>query len=249
MHIQILPDRQALGEAAARDIAACLRELLAIEDRVAVLFAAAPSQNETLEALAAESGIDWARVTALHLDEYLGMPEAAPASFRHYLRSHVVEAFGITEFHGLRGEALDADAECARYAELLQDMQPAVALLGIGENGHLAFIDPPWCDFDDPALVKVVPLEEACRVQQVADGCFENLDDVPKRALSLTIPAILRTPNLFVMAPGPRKAQAVQAAIEGALTTACPASALQTSPKARLYLDRDSSALLTTFSV
>ncbi|MEO8027784.1 MAG: glucosamine-6-phosphate deaminase [Bryobacteraceae bacterium] len=246
MQVQILDNRQALGETAAADIAESLRAVLSAKDRAVILLAAAPSQNETLTALAAAPGINWTRITALHLDEYLGLPEAAPASFRRYVREHVVTPLGIREFHGLAGDAADPAAECARYARLLAEQQPDLALLGIGENGHLAFIDPPWCNFADPDLVRVVPLDDACRTQQVADGCFSQLEDVPKQALSLTIPAMLRTPHLFVMVPGARKADAVRAALEGPLTTACPASILRTHAGVRLYLDRDSAGRLTT---
>ncbi len=246
MRVHILEDRQALGAYAAKAIADCVREQLALKPRISMLFAAAPSQNETVSALAAELGIDWSRVTALHLDEYVGLPDFAPASFRQYVRTKVILPLGIAEFHGLRGDASDPTAECARYSALLNQLQPEIALLGIGENGHLAFIDPPWCDFGDPALVRAVPLDDACRVQQVADGCFPSFDDVPSGALSLTIPAMLRTPNLFVMVPGPRKAKAVHAALEGPVTSGCPASILQTKSEANLYLDRDSAALLAT---
>ncbi len=248
MAIHVLQNREALGQTAARDISACIRGLLKTKPRIAILFAAAPSQNETLAALATDHGVDWSRVTAFHLDDYVGLSETAPASFRSYIRKHVVEPLGIAEFHALAGDAPDAAAECRRYAELLDDAKPDVALLGIGENGHLAFIDPPWCNFEDPNLVRVVSLDEACRMQQVADGCFRTVDAVPSQALSLTIPAMLRTPNLFVMVPGTRKAEAVRAALEGPLTTACPASALRTAARVEIYLDRDSARLLATSS-
>jgi glucosamine-6-phosphate deaminase len=148
-------------------------------------------------------------------------------------------------FNGLHGEAADAETECASYTQLLARTRPDFAVLGIGENGHLAFIDPPFCDFNDPAAVKVVELDEVCREQQVHDGAFETLADVPRQALSLTIPTIMACPRLFAIVPGPAKQQAIRATIEGPLETNCPASILRRHADAHLFIDRDSAALLS----
>jgi glucosamine-6-phosphate deaminase len=244
MDIHIADNRAALGLAASRSIAAAMRERIAANGRVTVAFAAAPSQNETLAGLIAESGIAWDRVTAYHLDEYAGATLDSPYSFRSYLREHVFDRVRPAAFHQIRGEAKDQRAECARYAALLPDDGFDIALLGIGENGHLAFNDPP-CDFEDPDDVRVVDLDEACRVQQVHDGAFGSLDDVPMQAYTLTVPVLMGARQMFVMVPGPAKAVAVALALEGPVSERCPASILRTRARAALHLDRDSAAMLS----
>jgi glucosamine-6-phosphate deaminase len=208
------------------------------------MFAAAPSQTETLEALIAEPGIDWPQVQAFHLDEYSGATADSSHSFRRYLKNTLFSRVPIGHFEGLRAEADDLEAECIRYAEALFRANPIVALLGIGENGHLAFNDPPAARFDDPASVRVVQLTESCRVQQVHDKTFPDFESVPLTALSVTIPRLMQVPHLFVMVPGVRKAEAVRAALEGPITEDCPASILREHPNATLFLDRDSASLL-----
>ena len=156
---------------------------------MAAIFASAPSQNEFLSALREDAGIPWDRVTAFHLDEYIGVEATHPASFRRFLVDRLFAHVPVRTFHGLAGEAPDAEVECRRYAGLLREARPSLAILGIGENGHLAFIDPPMCDFFEPADVRVVELDEPCRHQQVHDGSFATLEEVPRRALSLTIPS------------------------------------------------------------
>src|SRR5436190_147671 len=194
-----------MGKAAASVIAAEIR--LAIQERgkAVAILASAPSQNEFLANLAATPDIDWPRVTAFHLDEYLGMDDKAPQSFRRFLIDRLVDKVRLAEFHGLRGDAADGAEETKRYAQLLRENPPDFAVLGIGENGHLAFIDPPFCDFNDPETVKVVQLDEVCRKQQVNDGAFATIDDVPKEALSLTVPTVMAQPKLFAIVPGPGK--------------------------------------------
>jgi len=243
--IYIYETRQQMGKAAAVMIGSALHGLIQLQGQAVVIFASAPSQREALAGLAGSAQIDWERVTGFHLDEYLGVDAGAPQSFRRFLSDHLLSRVSLGAFHGLRGEAADPEEECARYARLLQEHPPDVALLGIGENGHLAFIDPPYCDFQDPASVKVVPLDEICRSQQVHDGTFGSIEEVPKRALSLTIPQILKTPKLFAMVPGPAKRQAIQAALSGPISPGCPASILRTHKDATLFLDRDSAGLLS----
>jgi glucosamine-6-phosphate deaminase len=243
MNIRINENRPSLGIAAGKAIASALREKIASNGAVTVAFAAAPSQNETLATLIAEPGIAWDKVTAYHLDEYAGATPDSPHSFRRYLREHVFHRVTPATFHQICGEARDQEAECARYASLLPAAGFDIALLGIGENGHLAFNDPP-CDFADPRAVRVVALDEACRIQQVHDGAFHALADVPTQAFTLTVPVLMKASKVFVMVPGPAKAQAVAAALEGLLTNLCPASILRTHPDAAIFLDEASAARL-----
>jgi glucosamine-6-phosphate deaminase len=240
VRVHVYANREELGRAAGALVAAHLRKLLAVQPRAVAVFAAAPSQIETLNELVRQPGVDWSRVIAFHLDEYVGMEEGHPNSFRRFLREHLVSRAPLSVFHELRGEAPDPAAECARYAALLRENPPELALIGIGENGHLAFNDPPVADFQDPLDVKLVELDQSCRRQQVHDALFARLEDVPTHALTLTVPAILRVPRIVVVAPGSRKRPAVTAALRGPISTACPASILRTHPDTDLFLDRES---------
>ena len=246
LNVYVYESRARMGAAAAAVVAAELRRLIETRGRAVGIFASAPSQNEFLQALAEAPNIDWSKVIGFHLDEYLNMKDTAPQSFRRFLIDRLVDKVPLAEFHGLRGEAEDAEAECARYAGLLEAEQPDFAVLGIGENGHLAFIDPPFCNFGDPQTVKVVELDEVCRHQQVNDGAFETLDEVPHQALSLTIPTIMARPKLFAIVPGPAKRHAIKATVEGPIETTCPASILRRHENAHLFIDRDSAALLAS---
>lgn len=245
LNVYVYESRPRMGAAAAAVVAEELRELIEARGRAVGILASAPSQNEFLAALVETPGIDWSRVVGFHLDEYLGMDDQAPQSFRRFLIDRLTSKVALSEFHGLRGEENDGTAESKRYSELLAADPPDFAVLGIGENGHLAFIDPPFCDFDDPQTVKVVELDEVCRAQQVNDGAFLNLDDVPRHALSLTIPTIMSRPRLFAIVPGPAKREAIQKTIEGPVSTTCPASILRRHPDAHLFIDRDSASLLS----
>ncbi len=242
LQVQVYPSRPMMGLAAARTVAQALRDRLARDGRAAVLFASAPSQNEFLAALRDEPGIEWPKVTAFHLDEYVGIAPDHPASFRRFLVDRLFAHVKVAAFHGLDGQARDLAAECARYAALLRREAPALAVLGIGENGHLAFIDPPVCDFAEPADVRLVELDEPCRRQQVNDGCFPSLDEVPRTALSLTVPFLMRVPRAVAIVPGPAKRAAITAAVRGPVTRACPASILRRHRDATLFLDEDSVA-------
>jgi len=177
------------------------------------LFAFITSWNEFLAALREDPAIDWTKVTAFHLDEYLGIGVDHPASFRRFLRDRLFDHVPVRAFHGLDGEAKDPSTECARYSGLLRAASPVLAILGIGENGHLAFIDPPVCDFFEPKDVRVVDLDEVCRQQQVNDGSFARLEDVPRRALSLGIPLLLEVPRAVAIVPGTAKRAAIAAAV------------------------------------
>jgi len=244
LNVYIYDSRHQMGVAAAAVVAAEVHRLIEERGQAVGIFASAPSQNEFLAALVEAPGIDWSRVIGFHLDEYLGMDDRAPQSFRRFLIDRLVSKVPLREFHGLRGESGDGATESARYGKLLAATPPDFAVLGIGENGHLAFIDPPFCNFDDPQPVKVVELDEVCRAQQVNDGAFATLDEVPRYALSLTIPTIMARPKLFAIVPGPAKREAIKSTIEGPVATTCPASILRQHPDAHLFIDSDSASLL-----
>ena len=243
LRVFVSENRAAMGAAAGVDAARAISLAIERNGAARIILASAPSQNETLAALLAEP-LDWSRVTIFHMDEYLGLAADHPQTFRAYQRERVLSKITPRAFHGIAGESADAAAECARYAALLAAAPIDVCCLGIGENGHLAFNDPPVADFADAALVKVVELDDMCRRQQVNDGCFPALADVPTHAITLTIPALMAAHALFCSVPGPRKAAAVRATVRDAVSTACPATIMRLHPSATLYIDSDSAALL-----
>jgi glucosamine-6-phosphate deaminase len=245
LEARVYPDRRALGRAAGTAAAAKIRELLGRKP-VSVIFAAAPSQNEFLETLAAAPGIDWSRVTAFHMDEYLGLPAGAPQGFGRWLKDRLFDKVRPGRVNYVDGTATDPEAECRRYEALLEASPPDLTCMGIGENGHLAFNDPPYASFRDPRAVKPITLDERSRIQQVNDGCFARLEEVPRTALTLTIPTLLSAAWIYCMVPGPRKAEAVKATIHGPVEESCPASILRRQARAVLYLDKDSAALADT---
>ncbi|HIW54600.1 MAG TPA: glucosamine-6-phosphate deaminase [Candidatus Ruthenibacterium merdigallinarum] len=243
LRVQVYATRAEMGRAAARDIEAAIAQVLREKGRCNMIFAAAPSQNEVLAALAASKSIDWPRVHAFHMDEYIGLPAAAPQGFANFLRAALFDKVPLGSVHCIDSTA-GAEAEAARYSALLRENPADIVLLGIGENGHLAFNDPHVAQFDDPALVKAVTLDDTCRMQQVHDGCFASLDEVPRTALTLTIPALMAAGQAFCVVPAPTKAQAVRRTLEGPVSPECPATALRRHPHAALYLDADSASLL-----
>jgi glucosamine-6-phosphate deaminase len=226
---------------AARDV---LRKTLAQQGSAAVIFATGNSQIKTLKALATLDGVDWGRVTMFHMDEYLGIEARHPASFRRFLRERLELKLKPRQFHYLKGDAMLPVDECERYAGLLREQPIDLCLLGIGENGHIAFNDPAVADFNDPHTVKLVKLDEACRQQQVGEGHFPRLDAVPRYAFTLTIPALCAAKRMLCIVPEQRKAEAVRNALKGPITTRCPASFLRQQPQCTLFLDRDSASLL-----
>jgi glucosamine-6-phosphate deaminase len=240
--VRVYADRQALGRAAGLDAAERIRRLLATQQQVTIVFAAAPSQNEFLDTLAAAPDLDWRRVVAMHMDEYVGLPPDAPQRFGNYLRERIWDKVKPEYVHYLDGAAPNAEVECIRYSELLRANPVDIVCAGIGENGHLAFNDPGIADFVDSRLVKVVPLAVESRVQQVHDGCFATLDEVPTHALTLTVPALMAARWIFCMVPGPTKTAAVMATLTSPVTPAVPATILRIHPRAVLYLDLDSAA-------
>jgi glucosamine-6-phosphate deaminase len=240
----IFPDRAAMGAAAAQAAANALRSTLAQQGEARIIVASAPSQDEVLTTLAKAEGIDWSCVTVFHMDEYVGLNDRHPASFRAYQKAHFLQLVTPKVFHGIRGEAEDLQAEIERYTALFNEKPIDLVCMGIGENGHIAFNDPPVANFNDPATIKVVELDVACRQQQVNDGCFPDFESVPKHALSLTCPALLSAKVVVCTVPTERKAAAVKATLTGPIATACPASILRTHPNASLFLDADAAGLL-----
>ncbi len=240
LKVKIFPDRAALGEAAAQAVAGKMRQILKAEESLLIIFASAPSQIEFLDKLSQSQGIAWDRTTAFHLDEYIGLPEDASQNFGHFLRVKLFEKVHPGHVHYLNGMAEDPEAECKRYAALLREHPLDIACIGIGENGHLAFNDPPVADFRDPRLVKVVDLDPVSRRQQVNDGCFDDLEKVPRKAMTVTIPAIFSSKSIFCMVPGPTKADAVRKTLEDPSSPACPATILRKHRDATLFLDNDS---------
>lgn len=241
LEVAIYSSRSDMGKAAAQAVGRSLKRLLQEQPVVNMVFAAAPSQNEFLGALAEIPGIEWERVVAFHLDEYIGLPQDAPQRFANYLNQHIFRKVPFKAIHYLNGNADNLEAECERYAGLLKQHLLDIACIGIGENGHIAFNDPPVADFSDPKLVKVVELDEACRRQQVHDGCFASLEDVPTHALTLTVPAIMGAKEIHCIVPAATKKEAVRAALFESVSTKCPASILRRHKNAFLYLDPDSS--------
>lgn len=241
LEVLVLASRREMGRRAAEDIEGEVVARLGTQEGIRMVFAAAPSQNEVLAALAESARIDWRRVTAFHMDEYVGLGPDAPQAFGRFLRERIFDRLPFRAVHLLDGRAPDPAAECDRYAALLGEAPLDLVVLGIGENGHLAFNDPHVADFDDPAAVKAVELDEACRQQQVNDGCFTALEQVPSSALTLTIPTLLGATRLFCVVPGRTKSEAVGRTLHEAIGPACPATILRNHERCTLYLDQESS--------
>lgn len=244
LEVRVYENRTLMGEAAAHDIKAKIAELLSKKAEINMIFAAAPSQNDVLKALVEDTSIEWGRINAYHMDEYIGLDKNAPQGFGNFLKAHI---FGLVPFksvHYIDITTTDPEGEAARYGELLKKNPTDIVVMGIGENGHIAFNDPPVANFNDPQAVKPVKLDEICRQQQVNDGCFASIDQVPTHAMTLTVPTLVAAPYLFCIVPAPTKAKAVYETINGTIDEHCPASILRLQNNAILYLDDKSSALL-----
>ena len=244
MDVVVTETKQACGEKAAAHGAELVRQAIAASGRASIIVATGASQFEMLGALVTADGIDWARVTGFHLDEYIGMPATHPASFRKYLKERFVDRLPSppAAFHYVNGED-DPETECRRLGRLISAHPIDVAFIGIGENGHLAFNDPP-ADFETEQPYIVVDLDEACRRQQLGEGWFPALDDVPTRAISMSIRQIMKSAAIVCTVPDARKARAVKGAVEGRVTPECPSSILQRHAAAALFLDSASASLL-----
>jgi glucosamine-6-phosphate deaminase len=241
LSVEVYADRAAVGLAAGTAVANRMRELLAWQAGVRMIFAAAPSQDELLATLVAAPDVDWSRVTAFHMDEYVGLAPGDPQSFGRYLTTRLFAQVAPGNVHLIDGSA-PPQQECERYVGLLLSAAVDILCLGIGENGHLAFNDPPRVDFDDSAAMKAVALVPASRRQQVHDGCFASLDDVPTHALTLTVPTLMAAHEAHCVVPGASKRAAVERTLRGAIEPGCPASILRRHGRAWLYLDRASYA-------
>ena len=240
--INVFETKAELGRTAADFVTETLSAAILRNGTASMILATGVSQFEFLDALS-NSPLEWSKITTFHLDEYKDMSVKHPASFRKYLHERILDRVKPAHAYYLNGDADNADAEIGRYENLLKQHEIDIACIGIGENGHLAFNDPPVADFNDPRLVKIVELDDACREQQLGEGWFETLDDVPTHALSLTIPAILRCKTISCVVPDERKAKAVRDALLGPITTACPASILRSHADSFLWLDENSASL------
>ena len=236
--------RQEMGAGAAADAEKVIAQIIQEKGHINMIFAAAPSQNEMLQNLLNSELIDWSKANAMHMDEYVGLPEGSAQSFGAYLNDHIFRHKQFKSVHYIHGAAPDAAAECARYTRILQQYPVDVVCLGIGENGHIAFNDPWVAEFQDQEAVKVVQLDEMCRNQQVNDGCFPSIDDVPTHAITLTIPSLMAAKHMFCVVPAATKADAVKNTVHGPITEDCPASILRTHGSAVLYCDADSGRYL-----
>ena len=243
MEVLAFATKTEMAAAAAARAAVALRGAIAARGRAHVIAATGASQFEFLDALVRTPGIDWSRTVFFHLDEYVGLPESHPASFRRYLKERIVDRVHPGAFHFIDGEARDPEAECRRVGEVLARHPVDVAFVGIGENGHLAFNDPP-ADFETEEPYIVVTLDEACRRQQLGEGWFRHLEDVPARALSMSIRQLLKSREVLCVVPDARKARAVRDCLQGPVSRDHPASILQRHPRTAVFLDAASAALL-----
>lgn len=239
----IYDSRDEMGFNAAQDAAVIMRTLLASKDEVNVIFAAAPSQNEMLKSLTEAEGIDWQRVNAFHMDEYSGLDKDAPQGFYNFLCKAIFSKLPFKSVHRISCDK-PTDEAIREYTELLAEYPCDLCLMGIGENGHIAFNDPHEADFNDKAVIKAVTLDDTCRMQQVNDGCFKKFDDVPKQALTLTVPTLVSAKHIICVVPAKTKANAVKRMLTGEINEQCPATAIRNHEHAALYLDPDSASLL-----
>ena len=241
--VKIYDTRAEMGANAGKEISDCIKTLLAEKEELNMIFAAAPSQNEVLEYLANDNTIPWEKINAFHMDEYVGNDKNAPQGFAMFLKNALFDKVPFKTVNTLDSTA-DPDKEAIRYSTLLKNNPVDIVCMGIGENGHIAFNDPHVADFNDENLVKKVDLDDVCRMQQVHDGCFATLDDVPKYALTLTVPALAAGKYQFCVVPAATKANAVKNTVYGDINEKCPATILRTLDNAILYCDNDSGALI-----
>ena len=244
LDVVVHADHASLAAAAAEQAADTIRRAVTTRGGAHAMFATGNSQLAFVDALVGLPDVPWGAVVVFHMDEYVGVDGQHPAGFRRWIRERIADRVGPRDAHYLDGTAPDAEAECRRYAALLASHPLDLCCLGIGENGHLAFNDPPVADFADPRDVKIVELDRACREQQVGEGHFPSLDAVPATAMTVTVPALLRARRVIAVVPEKRKAPAVRAALTGPVAPACPASALRTTAGATLHLDGESAGLL-----
>src|SRR6201997_4506067 len=244
MLLKMFADKTTLGRAAAEQAATAIRRAISERGAARIVAATAASQLEFLDALTKTTGIDWTKVEAFHLDEYIGLPITHPGSFRKMLMEQLVAKTGIRRYHLLAGDAADPAAAAREVSREITSAPIDIAFLGIGENGHIAFNDPP-ADFDTEEPYIIVNLDEACRRQQVGEGWFADMSQVPEQAISMSVHQILKAKELLVVVPDARKAQAVKACLEGEISPMAPASVLRTHHDTTVYLDTNSASLLS----
>lgn len=246
LDIQVFDSREQMGAAAGAAVEAAIEKLLREKQEIRMVFAAAPSQSELLAYLRKSSKIDWRRIVAFHMDEYIGLPQNAPQSFGNFLSTHLFNQVPLKQVHLMdtEGDLDRVHQNASRYGELLTAAPIDIICLGIGENGHIAFNDPPVADFNDPEIIKTVVLDDACRKQQVNDGMFPTLEEVPQKALTLTIPALLKGGYLFCVVPGTSKQRAVYNTIYAPVAEACPATILRRHPRCKFYFDKAAYSLV-----
>ncbi len=237
--VKIFDSRPEMGRAAAETVSSKIRELLKTKPYVSIIFASAPSQAEFLASLL-EMDVEWGRINAFHMDEYVGLDKDAPQGFGNFLKDRLFSKVALRETHYMNGNAEDPEQECLRYAGLLEKYPTDIVCLGIGENTHLAFNDPHVAFFDDPKIVKIVDLDQACRQQQINDGCFATLDDVPVYALTITIPALVKSTFAYAIAPGKAKANAIYHTVNSDISPTYPSTILRRHPNAILFIDNNS---------
>jgi glucosamine-6-phosphate deaminase len=233
----VFENRKEMGQYAAQDVAENIIKLQQQQKEIRMIFAAAPSQNEFLESILMDKRIRWDQIIAFHMDEYQGLSKEAPQLFQNFLKKRLFDKVPFKQVHLIDSSNKD---ECADYSKLLKEKPIDIVCLGIGENGHIAFNDPPVADFEDQSVMKRVELDQACRQQQVNDGCFATINDVPSYALTLTIPTLISAKSMFCVVPGKTKKEAVFQTINGPISTTCPASILRSHSNAFLYLDKHS---------
>ena len=243
--VKAFETRKEMGEVSAKDISEKFKELLAKKETINVIFAAAPSQNDVLASLVADKSIEWGRINAFHMDEYVGLSPDAPQGFGNFLKEKIFGKVPFKSVNYINPAAKDAEKEAERYGKIIKENAPDVVVMGIGENGHIAFNDPPVADFKDKKAAKVVTLDEVCRNQQVHDGCFKDISLVPTHAITLTVPSLADAPYQFCIVPAKTKAKAVFNTLNGEIGEKVPATVLRTCDNAILYLDGDSSSELS----
>ena len=238
--VNVFKNNEEMGRAAATEAATVIQKAIAQKGSASIIIATGNSQLSFLSALALEKNLDWSKVSVFHMDEYVGLPPGHSASFPTFLQEHFLKNLKVAAFYPVTATRGELESDCAEYAKLLRAHPADLCAMGIGENGHIAFNDPPFAEFNDPVLVKVVRLDQVSRRQQVGEGHFKTIDDVPTHAVTLTIPALLAAESILCIVPESRKADAVLSTLTGPVSEDCPASILRTTPQAILYLDSDS---------
>lgn len=240
--VEIFPSRDEMGKKAAEDISCKIKELLETKNELNIIFAAAPSQNEVLKYLSLDKTVEWNRINAYHMDEYIGLSKDAIQGFGNFLKRSIFSLVPFKSVNYINPES-NPEEEAERYGKMIDNNPPDIVVMGIGENGHIAFNDPGVADFNDEKTVKAVELDDICRNQQVNDGCFQKIDDVPKYALTLTVPTLMKAQYRFCIVPAKTKAEAVKNTVKGVIGEWCPATCLRIYG-GTMYLDKDSSSLI-----